>query len=174
MNVKFMNPFVEAANEVLSAECGLAVQRGAISLKKSAITANDITVLISLVGKVQGVVLFCLSRETSLRLVSLVMGQEFTILDNLAQSGIAELGNVITGRATIKFSQAGIDAKISPPTLILGKGSTISTLDFSQICVPLDTEAGPVMVHLALRESTPMPRNVNPMQAHLDPAVQVN
>jgi CheY-specific phosphatase CheX len=33
----------------------------------------------------------------------------------LAQSGIAELANVITGRASVKLSQAGYEATISPP-----------------------------------------------------------
>lgn len=161
MNVKFMNPFVEAASEVLRAECGVEVIRGNISLQKSAMTTDDITVLISLVGQVQGVVLFGLARETGLRLVSQVMGQEFTTLDNLVQSGIAELGNVIAGRATVKFSQAGMEANISPPTLLIGKGTTISTLDFSRICVPLETEIGMVTAHLALRESPPGMNNTN-------------
>jgi chemotaxis protein CheX len=155
MNVKFLNPFVEAASEVLRAECGLEVQRGSLTLQKSALTADDITVLISLVGQVQGVVLYGLSVSTGLALVSRVMGQQFTQFDNLAQSGVAELGNVITGRASVKLAQAGYTVNISPPTLIQGKGATISTLDFARICVPLQTEAGEVVAHLALRESPP-------------------
>lgn len=49
-NVKFMNPFVEAASEVLQAEVQTTVSRGTLSLHKSALTSKDITVLISLVG----------------------------------------------------------------------------------------------------------------------------
>jgi chemotaxis protein CheX len=155
MNVKFMNPFVEAVSEVLQAECDLTSTRGNISLQKLALTADDVTVMISLIGQVQGVVLYGLSIKTALGMVSQVMGQEFTEFDSLAQSGIAELGNVITGRATIKMSQAGFVANISPPTLIVGKGVTISTLDFARILVPITTDVGTVTVHLALRESPP-------------------
>lgn len=155
MNVKFMNPFVEAASEVLKAECGVDATRGNLSLHKSSMTTKDITVLISLVGDVQGVVLYGLSTETGLALVSSVMGQEITEFDSLAQSGIAELGNVITGRATIKLSETGYSANISPPTLITGNSVTISTLDFARIVVPLTTDMGEIVVHLALRESPP-------------------
>lgn len=154
-NVKFMNPFIDAANEVLLAEADVQTQRGNLSLHKSALTTNDITVLISLVGQVQGVVLYGMSIPTGLALVSGMMGQEFTEFDNLAQSGVAELGNVITGRATIKLSQAGFASNISPPTLIQGKGVKISTLDFSRIVVPLVTDLGEITVHLALRETPP-------------------
>ena len=117
--------------------------------------------MISLIGQVQGVVLYGLAIKTGLALVSRVLLQKITAFDNLAQSGIAELGNVITGRATVKLSQAGFSANISPPTLIIGKDTEISTLDFSRIVVPLETEDGEITVHLALRESPPNKRDSN-------------
>jgi chemotaxis protein CheX len=155
MNVKFLNPFVEAANEVLIAEMNINASRGPLSLQKSALTTDDVTVLISLVDQLQGVVLYGLSYETALRFVSLMMGQEFKEFDNLAQSGIAELGNVITGRATVKLSEAGYRTNISPPTLVSGRGVQISTLDFPRLVVPLQTSLGDLTVHLAVRESPP-------------------
>lgn len=154
-NVKFFNPFVDAVVDVLKAECGVEARRGQLSLQKLALTTDDLTVLISLVGQVQGVVLYGLSTQTGLDLVSRVMEQPFHELDSLAQSGVAELGNVITGRATVKLSQAGYEANISPPTLIVGKGTQVSTLDFTRIVVPLETELGTLVIHLALRESPP-------------------
>lgn len=163
MNVKFLNPFIEAVIEVLKAECQVEVARGSLSLQKSAMTSEDITVLISLIGQVQGVVLYSMSVSTGLGLVSRVLGQEFTKFDGLAQSGVAELGNVITGRATVKLSQAGYSANISPPTLIEGKGVSISTLDFSRVVVPLTTDLGAVVTHLALRESPPGLADTNPV-----------
>jgi len=154
-NVKFMNPFVEAAADVLEKEVSAKVERGTLSLQKSSLTSDQITVLLSLVGQVQGVVLYGLSKSTALNLVSRMMGQEFAEFDNLAQSGIAELGNVITGAATVKLSKEGFDAEISPPTLVQGEGIQISTLDFPRVVVQLKTEMGDITVHLALRESPP-------------------
>jgi chemotaxis protein CheX len=55
---------------------------------------------------------------------------------------VAELGNVITGRASVKLAEAGYEAVISPPTLLSGKGATISTLDFGRLVVPLNSECG--------------------------------
>jgi chemotaxis protein CheX len=153
MNVKFLNPFVEAANEVLQAEVGVTVTRGNLSLQKSALTADEVTVMISMVGQVQGVVLYGLSIPTSLALVSQMMGEACAQFDNLAQSGVAELGNVITGRASIKLSEAGYNCNISPPALIVGRSITISTLDFSRVVVPLSSSIGEIVVHLALREN---------------------
>lgn len=152
MNVKFLNPFLDAAIEVLKVECEINAVKGNLSLQKSALTSDEITVMLSLIGQVQGIVLYGLSISTAISLVSSVLGQEFSSFDNLAQSGIAELGNVITGRATIKLSEAGYSANISPPTLILGKGVSISTLDFQRIVVPLSFDKGSMVVHLAIRD----------------------
>jgi len=155
MNVVYLNPFVDAANQVLSAEVQATAERGSLALQRSALTAEEITVLISMIGDIQGVVLFGMSIQTGLEMVSRMMGQKCSEFDNLAQSGIAELGNVISGRASINLSQAGIQTNISPPTMVIGKGVQISTLDFPRIVVPLKTELGDLTVHLALREAQP-------------------
>lgn len=153
MNVKFLNPFVDAAAEVLKAEAKVTINKGNLTLQKSALTTDEVTVLINLIGQVQGVVLFGLSEKLGMSLVSKMMDQDFDKFDNLAQSGVAELGNVISGRATVMLSEAGYQSTISPPTMITGKNIQISTLDFPRIVVPLTCEFGEMVIHLALRES---------------------
>lgn len=152
MDVKFLNPFVQAAVEVLKAEMDADTVRGEVTLQKSSLTSDDITVLINLIGDVYGVVMYGMSTETCLNLVSKIMGQEFTEFNALAQSGVAELGNVISGQATIRFAESGYKSNISTPTVLNGNGVEISTLDFPRIVVPLEMQFGMVTVHLALRE----------------------
>ncbi len=159
MDAKLLNPFIQAAVEVLKAEVGADVSRGEISVEKSSLTSEDITVLINLLGDVYGVVMYGMPKNTCLQLVSKIMGQDFTELNSLAQSGMAELGNVISGRATIRFSETGYKSNISTPTVLTGTGVEISTLDFPRIVVPLNTQYGTLTVHLALRIKTPHSQN---------------
>ena len=152
MNVKLLNPFVTAAHEILSFEMHEQVERGELRLENGLYITDDATVILSLVGAVTGAVLFSMSNETAIQLASALMGEAFDALDKLAQSGIAELGNVITGRASMKFAEAGYETSISTPALILGNGATISTLEFPRLVVPLNTSKGSINIHLALRE----------------------
>jgi chemotaxis protein CheX len=152
MNVKFLNPFVEAAYEVLQAETGIQMSRGELSLEKAAYYTDEVTVIISLVGRVEGNVFYGLTEHTAVVLASRILGEELEGFNSLAQSGIAELGNVITGRASVKLAEAGYDSTISPPALLVGKGAMISTLDLARLVVPLDCEYGTIKIHLALRE----------------------
>lgn len=155
MNVQYLNPFIEAAAEVLALEVGATVTRGPVALHRSPYTARDVTVTLSLIGRVEGMVLYGLSTDTALQLVSQMMGDTIGEMDELAQSGIAELGNVMTGRASIKLAQAGFDCDISTPTVILGPATRISTLDFPRLALPLRTPYGDIEIHLALREGAP-------------------
>jgi chemotaxis protein CheX len=152
MNVKFLNPFLEAIYEVLKTETGIETHKGDLQLEKGPYTTDDITVIIALVGGVEGMVFYSLTKETSIKLVSKMMGEEISEFDTLAQSGIAELGNVITGRASVKLSVAGFEATISPPTLLIGKGSQVTTLDCPRLIIPLSSPLGTITVHLALRD----------------------
>ncbi len=153
MNVKFLNPFVDAATEVIQAEIGYVTRRGELRLEKEPYITNDVTVIISLIGQVVGNVIYSMSESTALFLASRIMGETFTAINGLAQSGVAELGNVITGRASVKLANAGFGSVISPPTLLRGKGATISTLDYARLIVPLVGDWGQLETHLALREA---------------------
>lgn len=152
MNVKFLNPFIEAATEVIFKETGINFSRGDLGLEKSAYISDDTTVIISLVGGVTGNVFFSMDVKSAMTLASKMLGEPVTEFNNLAQSGIAELGNVITGRASVKLSTAGYESTISPPTLLYGKGATISTLDYPRLVVPFRVNDISFVIHLALRE----------------------
>ncbi|MHB1415596.1 MAG: chemotaxis protein CheX [Chloroflexota bacterium] len=152
MNVDLMNPFVDAALSVLEAEVGPPIERGPLTLQRSTFAGQDITAVVAVTGQLQGLVLFGFAKSTALALVSAIIGQEFQAFDDLAESGVAELGNVITGRAAMSLADNGYQAKIAPPLLLSGKGARISTLDITRLVVPIETRCGRVELQLALRE----------------------
>ena len=94
-----------------------------------------------------------MSKESAIQFASALMGEKFEGLNALAQSGIAELGNVITGQASMRLAEAGFESNISTPSLLIGKGASISTLEYPRLVVPLTTEAGSLTIHLSLREN---------------------
>ncbi|MCL4835240.1 MAG: chemotaxis protein CheX [Caldilineaceae bacterium] len=153
MSVNFMNPFLKAATSVLAAEVGAHVDRGAVSLESNCYTPQDVTVLLSVIGDIQGIVLYSMDIGMALAMVSQMLGEEQAEFDELAQSGIAEMGNVITGVVTSYLAEAGYRCSISVPTLVIGKGTMLSTLDFKRMVIPLITELGHMSIHIALRET---------------------
>jgi chemotaxis protein CheX len=80
-----------------------------------------------------------------------MMGQDFPELDALAQSGIAEIANVITGRAAVLLSENGFPSDLAPPMLLVGRDTLISTLDVQRLVIPMETDLGNMEVQVALK-----------------------
>ena len=100
------------------------------------------------------VVLYSMSEETARGMVGRMLGHDCPEFDTLAQSGIGELGNVITGRAGVLLAEAGYASNITPPALILGKNSMVTTLDLNRLIFPLETEVGTIEIQVVLNETT--------------------
>ncbi len=67
MNVKFLNPFVSAAHDILSMEFHETVQRGELRLENGSYQTDEVTVIISLVGAVDGTVFFGMSKDSAIQ-----------------------------------------------------------------------------------------------------------
>ncbi len=151
LNVRFINPFIGAACYVLEAEVRAEIERGPVRLEKSGTTSKAITVALGVTGAIRGAVFYSLSEETARSIVSEMMGEPVPIFDGLAESAIGELGNVITGMATTNLEAEGFNCNISPPTLVIGKGVYISTLDFHRLIMPIHTQFGELEINVALK-----------------------
>jgi chemotaxis protein CheX len=123
-------------------------------MHKSAYTTDEVTALVGVAGAVSGVVLYSMSEATARNMVARMLGQDCPEFDALAQSGIGELGNVITGRAAALLAVAGYASNITPPALVMGKNTMITTLDLNRLVFPLETEAGTMEIQVVLSETT--------------------
>ena len=95
-----LEPFVEAARDVLAQELGTEVTPGRLSLANGAATTLDVTVVIGITGRLTGIAVYSMPAEMAKAIVGKMMGEQVDELDDMALSGVAEMGNVITGRAT--------------------------------------------------------------------------
>lgn len=160
MRAEFINPFLQAATEVLESELGSAPRRGAVGLQRSAYTSNEVTAVVAVTGSIAGMVMFAMTDATARAMVSRMMGQDFEEFDALAQSGIAEIGNVITGRAAVLLSEAGFPSDLAPPMLLVGRNTLISTLDVQRLVIPIETDLGQIEIQVALKVSTATAKRV--------------
>ncbi|MDD4295851.1 MAG: chemotaxis protein CheX [Ruminiclostridium sp.] len=139
MNVEYINPFIEASQQVFNMMTGIKPELGTVHLKNSPYPGDSVAVIVGLTGKIRGQVIISLSVDTAKSVASIMMGgMPVNELDDFAKSAISELGNMIMGNtATILFSR-GIGIEITPPSLLMGEKIIISSTNMKTICVPLD------------------------------------
>ncbi|PKM81453.1 MAG: chemotaxis protein CheX [Firmicutes bacterium HGW-Firmicutes-14] len=154
MKAEFINPFIVATTEVLSQETGrqLKISKGPLAVLESSYTSMDVTVMIGVTGAILGIVMYGMSERTAKNIVSAMLGQPVPIMDRMVESAIAEMGNVITGIASRGLEKAGYPSTLAPPTLIVGRGVMISTINITRIQIPLQTEIGDMEISVALKE----------------------
>jgi chemotaxis protein CheX len=153
MKAQFIDPFVSSASEVLDAECGVTVTRnGKLTLTTDAATPMEVTAMIGVTGDLAGIALYSMSKTTALALFSTMLGEEATEFDDLARSAIGELGNMITGKSAVLLEKVGYSCDLTPPSIIEGQGTLITSVQLPKLVMPLTTESGEFLINIGLRE----------------------
>jgi len=152
MRVEYINPFVEAANNILSEVLAGEVNRGDLYLKSTSMPVMGVATLVGLAGDVEGRVLFDMSMDTALRIASKMNGEELTEFDELVKATITEVANMITGQAVTKLHDLGFKFDLTPPSLFTGEKMEVSDHEVEALIVPMLTEQGKIEVNVAIRE----------------------
>ncbi|VEF48645.1 chemotaxis [Bacillus freudenreichii] len=87
----------------------------------------DVLTMIGLTGDIRGQVLIRFPVQAGMKIASAMMGGiEVSDLDQMAQSALLELTNMICGNALTIYTQRGFALNITPPTLLVGKSIEVS------------------------------------------------
>ena len=127
MDVKHINPVLDAFTTVLSQLGFQKVERLGLSKTKSLIINKGVISNIGVIGKLKGSIVIGMDTDSAKKFASIMMmGMEVSEFDELATSAIAEMSNMVCANACTNFTEIGIDGlNISPPSIIVGKGATI-------------------------------------------------
>jgi len=153
MKVEYVEPFVAAAMSILSSELQIEVERGKLRADGSYFTTKEVSVLIGITGEVEGNVVYGFHRIVAMDIASRMLGHPLKEFDEMSKSAIAELGNIISGHAATLFEKRKIACAISPPSLIIGKGTRIQTVGIPRLVIPLEIEFGEIEIGVSLREN---------------------
>ena len=119
MQSSHINPFLESATLVIEQTCMVKPARGDIKLKHVSLENGHIWLHISMYGQMEGDVVFGFPEEVAIKIVSAMMGgYPITEFDEMSQSAISELGNMISGNASTIMYNQGIHIDISPPKML--------------------------------------------------------
>jgi len=152
MRVEYINPFVEAAYNILTEVLGGEIKRGELYLKSTSMPVMGVAALVGLAGDVEGRVIFDMSFETALNISSRMNNEEMKVLDEMAKATITELANMITGQAVTKLHDLGFKFDLTPPALFTGEKMELSDHKVEALIVPMETGLGKVEVNVAIRD----------------------
>jgi len=152
MRVEYINPFVEAAYNILTEVLGGEIKRGELYLKSTSVSVMGVAALVGLAGDVEGRVIFDMDLSTAMKIASRMNNEEMKSFDELAKATITELANLITAQAVTKLHDLGFRFDLTPPALFTGDNMEISDHEVEALIVPMETSQGRVEVNVAIRD----------------------
>ena len=150
MNSDVISAFTSAVLSVLLQEVGPPVEIRSPKVQAGPIQLREVSVVVALAKSVEGAIVLGLSTDTALKYLSHVLGESVTEMNDLARSGIGELGNMLAGAAAAHFTTIGYETIIFPPTVLAG-GGRVSMMGFPRLVFPVDLPFGTGELQLAAR-----------------------
>jgi chemotaxis protein CheX len=150
MDVKYINPFLNSVLNVMP-QLGVSnIKRGRLNVKGKSIQSPGVIIILGLIGDIRGNVIYATSEKCAKEIASIMMmGMPVPKLDEMAQSAISELTNMLTANAAMSFSEESINIDISTPTLVYG--DFIATASSDQvICIEMLVNDMPFEVNISI------------------------
>jgi chemotaxis protein CheX len=153
LDTEFINPFLDATLYVLEIQAQIKAKPGKLCLKKhDREFQSDISGIIGIVSETfNGSVVISFPEKTFLKVMSSMLGDEYTEINKDILDGAGEITNMIFGQAKISLNEKGYGIKTALPSVVHGKNHILTAQTKGAIVViPFESIAGNFHVEICL------------------------
>jgi len=149
-----MNPILEAVAGTLPQLGFQTVEKKGLLLGGQILSWRGVMINISMMGRIKGTIAIGMEKAAACKFAStMMMGMEVNELDELSQSAISEMANMVCANACTRFSQNGVTGvDISPPVMLVGEGGKLTLPVNRVITVAFLVDDIAVDIHIGLQE----------------------
>ncbi|WXR61733.1 chemotaxis protein CheX [Peptostreptococcaceae bacterium AGR-M142] len=153
MDIKYINPFVEGFLNVMPVLGFQDVKRNSVRVREdNTIQYSGVALMLGIVGDIKGNVIYGLELDSAKKIASkMMMGMPVEELNDMAQSAISELSNMLTANASTNFEKMGININISTPTLMYGESFEAKMNTETVLCIEMMADGIPLEINVALQ-----------------------
>ena len=153
MDVKLINPFIDATMNVLETMATTKPRPGEPYLKKDRVARGEVSGVIGLTGEVSGTLSVSFTETSILSVVSNMFGEEMKEVNEEIKDAVGEITNIISGQARQKLEESGRSLKAAIPTVITGKNHTITHITpYPVFAVDFNTDNGGFTIEVCFEE----------------------
>ena len=151
MAAKLVNPFIDAFTSVLPMMGFPTPSRKGMGLKSIVVDSLGVTIMVGFTRQLRGNVVYNMSEETAKHIAStMMMGMPVAALDEMAQSAICEMSNMLTATAATNLTALGYDVDISTPSLTVGSDFKVKISTEKYLTVTMDLAGHDVEINIAV------------------------
>lgn len=153
LDVEFMNPFINSTLKVLEITCQTQAKKEDVTLKKEPGFSGDVSAFYPIESPLfSGYFSLSFKKETYLKIVSQMLMEEYTEVNDENKDGVAELCNQIFGNAKSEFSgNAAAGLKMQKPGIYTDTQNDEHNLG-TRICIRFSSDKGEFFIETAVRK----------------------
>ena len=154
MDVRLVNPVLEATLNVLGTMAQLTPKVGKPALKNTPLARGDVSGVMSMVSaKARASLALSFTTPVICDIVKRILGDDIAEVTDTARDLTGEMTNMVVGGAKNLFMTQGYDFDMSAPSVLSGKDHVIThKFKGRTMIVPFQTEAGEFFVEICFEE----------------------
>ena len=151
MKMELIQPFINAADAVLSQGLQGTTKVGNLTMEEEAYRRKGVAGMIALTGDIEGRIVLDLEPQTAVRVASHYAGTDLPESDALIKETIFELANQVVGNAISALNDQGFHFRVHPPLLLTAEQGDKTSEDVEALMICFETPMGNVFMNVALR-----------------------
>lgn len=152
MDVRFINPFLDGAAEVLGKMAGVKPVVGKPFAKFKDSAYGDVSGIIGMTGDAIGSLALTFSEECIIGIVSRMVGENYSEINKDVTDAVGELTNMISGASRKIMERDNLKVFAAIPSVIHGKDHSVRhVIQGTSIVIPFKTESGDFVIDVCLQ-----------------------
>ena len=128
------------------------MKRNKISVRDKATLSLGVTVLVGFTKEIRGSVAYNMTDDTAKFIAStMMMGMPVADFDEMAQSAISELSNMLTANAATNLTAMGLEVDISTPSLSIGDNFMVKISSEQYLSIEMEIDGHVFEIDIAVQ-----------------------
>lgn len=154
MDVKYINPFIVGAVEVLRTMAYVNPVAGKPYVKKTDDAHGDVSGIIGITGDAIGSLAISFGKACICHIASNMLGETIDEITRDVLDAVGEITNMVSGVARTKMEKEGLSVYAAIPSVVYGSDHTINhILKTPSIVIPFSTTGGAFVIDVCIRET---------------------
>jgi chemotaxis protein CheX len=150
MKMGLIQPFINAADAVLSQGMNSPIEIGNLTMEEDAYRRKGVAAMVELSGDIEGRIILDIEPSAAARIASMLSGTDLPETDDLVREAVCELANQVIGNAVATLNDEGFHFRVHPPHLHTSEQGARNTPDVEAMVLSFETASGSVFMNIAL------------------------
>ena len=152
MDAKLVNPFIDAFMTIMPQMGFQNITRAKMTVRDKVANSLGVTIIVGFTKQIRGNVVYNMTEDTAKYIAStMMMGMPVDTFNDMAQSAISEMSNMLTANAATNLTALGLEVDISTPSLSVGSDFQVKISNEQYLMVEMDLNGHPMEINIAVQ-----------------------